>query len=907
MTRWYWLGAAAFVAGCGAAEPAPVTIDPLLEAEAPPAPDVPPTGQLPEGVTPERYEVELALDPVSDRFSGKVKIRVSLEASTSTLWMHGEDLDVSHVAVITDAGSVDATWEEVQEDGLVRLRPAVPVGPGVVTLEFAYEATFGTRLTGLYRVEVDDKAYAFTQFEPISARRAFPCFDEPRFKVPFSVSLVVPSADEAASNGPITAEETLPDGKKRVHFAETSPLPTYLVAFAVGPFDVVAAAPIEPNAVRATELPFRGLAISGKGPALEYALKETRGILAWLEDYFGREYPFDKLDIVAVPDFSAGAMENVGLVTFREWLLLVDEETATEGQKRAFAYVMAHELAHMWFGNLVTMPWWDDLWLNEAFATWMGNKVVRHLYPAYEADIAHVQSAQSAMSADSLVSARRIRQPIESNHDIENAFDRITYSKGGAVLEMFERWMGEEEFQAALRGHMERHAYGTATADDLLTSLQAGTEKLIALSFRSFLSQPGVPLVDAAVQCEDGGDAVVRIAQRRFLPVGSSADAVQTWSFPVCVRFERDSEVRTECSLVDAREAEVALGPGCPSWVMPNAEASGYYRFSLAPEDLQQLVQRGWRSLSVREQLALADSLRAAFVGATVPAADVLAGLEPLAADGPRQVAAVPMGILEYLDDHVLTEADSRASLRRYGERLYRRRFRRIGWGQGGPESDASTSLLRSRLVSFLGGVVKSRRIRREARRRAVAYLGYRSDGELHPEALDQNLADVVLRFAVQDGDLEFFEAVLARFVASRDATVRQRLLGALSSVRDAGLAERVRALSLDERLRTNEIVRPLAVQMGMSETRDATWSWLRAHFDELAERLEPGRLGDLPWLTTGFCSAEKADEVEAFFGDRIGELSGGPRNLAGAVEVVRLCAARAEHHRQSAAAFFSP
>ena len=896
---------ASFLVACGAAgspEPAAqVTAEPI----EPPAPPAPPLGQLPEGVTPERYELDLTIVPAEDRFSGRVRIKVQLDNATDLIWMHGDDLVVSRATVSTERGVVEAAWEQVEEGGVAALRPSSSVGPGSVTLDLAYEAPFGRQLAGLYRVDVDGESYAFTQFQPISARRAFPGFDEPRFKTPFAVTLTVRSGDVAASNSPTTAEETLPSGMKRVQFAPTPPLPTYLVAFAVGPLDVVEGPAIAPNPVRAAELGFRGLAVSGKGESLAYALEETRKILAWLEDYFGRAYPFEKLDVVAVPDFSAGAMENAGLVTFREWLLLVNPETASEAQKRAFAYVMAHELAHMWFGNLVTMPWWDDLWLNEAFATWMGNKVVRGLYPEYEADIAHVQSAQRAMAADSLTSARRIRQPIESNHDIENAFDAITYSKGGAVLEMFERWMGPEAFQAALRGYLERHALGTATADDLLTSLQAATEELVALSFRTFLSQPGVPLVDAAVECTDGG-ARLNLRQRRFLPAGSGADAEQIWSLPVCARLGFGTEVRSECGLLDQAEGAVELGEECPAWVMPNAGASGYYRFALAPEDLTDLQQKGWRSLSVREQLAVADSIRAAFIGGTTPASDILAALQPVAGDGPRQVAAVPMEILEYLDEHVLPE-ESRESLRRYSGRLYRRRFRRLGWGGvRNATEDATDRLLRSRLISFLGEVVRSPRVRREASRRAVAYLGYRADGELHTDALDPNLVDVSLRFAVQDGDLEFFDAVLARFVASRDAEVRRQLLGALASVRDPSLAERVRALALDERLRTNEIMTPIGIQMGMSETREATWAWLRDHVDDLADRLEPSRLGHAPWLAAGFCDAERANEVEAFFGDRIGELSGGPRNLAGAVEAIRLCAARAEVHRASATEFFS-
>ena len=903
--RVFFLIAALCSVACGAGK------DPQPSADIPPisstprTPPAPPRGQLPESVTPERYELELTIVPTADRFSGRVKIDVRLAEVTDVLWLHGDALAVSRATVTAERGRINATWEEVGDDGVAALRLGAPVGPGRVTVDVAYDAPFARRPSGLYRVDVDDGAYAFTQFQPISARRAFPGFDEPRFKTPFTVSLTVRSDDVAASNAPVSAEETLPGGMKRVRFATTRPLPTYLVALAVGPLAVVEAPPIEPNPVRGTDLSLRGLAVSGRGEALAYALRETRKSLAWLEDYFGRAYPYEKLDIVAVPDFTAGGMENAGLVMIREWPLLVDPETSTEAQKRAFAYVMAHELAHMWFGNLVTMPWWDDLWLNEAFATWMGSNVVRGLYPNYEADIAHVQWAQRAMGADSLASTRRIRQPIESNHDIENAFDVITYLKGGAVIEMFERWMGEENFRTALRGHLERHAFQTATANDLLASLQATTDKPVVPSFRTLLSQPGVPFVEAAVECSDGG-ARLRLTQRRFLPVGSIADSTQTWSLPVCARFGIGEDVRTECALIDTSEGQVALGEECPSWVMPNADAAGYYRFALPSRDFAALRRNGWRSLSTREQLAVADSLRAAFNGGTAPAAEILSALEPIGRTGPRQVAAVAMEILGYLDDHVVPER-LRENFRRYSERVFLRRFRRLGWGSTpGATESAAVSLLRSRLVLFLGDVARSPRVRRVAGWHADRYLEHRTDRKPHPDAVDPNLLDVSLRFAVQDGDLEFFDLVFVRFMTSRDPTERRRLLGALSSVRDPSLAERVRALALDHRLRTDEVLTPLTIQFGMKETREATWAWLQDHFDDLSRRLDSGRLGELPRLAAVFCEAERAEAVEAFFSDRIEHLTGGPHNLAEAVETIRLCAARAAFHRESAVQFFS-
>ncbi|MFW6197666.1 MAG: M1 family metallopeptidase, partial [Myxococcota bacterium] len=346
----------------------------------------PPLGQLPEDVRPLAYRLLMRIVPDRDRFEGEVEIPIVLAERRSVIWMHGRDLDVTSVDVVAhDGRELAATWDPVgapEADGVVAVRLPEPLSPGKATVRVRWSAAFDETLKGLYHVRAGGDAYAFTQFESTYARGAFPCFDEPVFKTPFDITLEVRAQDRALGNTPVVRSTDLPDGMKRLRLATSKPMPTYLVAWAVGPLDVVEAPPMEANEVRDRPLPLRGVAVRGKGPQLERALAETPAILASLERYLGRPYPYAKLDVVAVPDFASGAMENVGLVTFRDTLLLMDENPP-EWQKRAFAYVMSHELAHMWFGNLVTMPWWDDLWLNEAFATWLGHRTVADVYPDY--------------------------------------------------------------------------------------------------------------------------------------------------------------------------------------------------------------------------------------------------------------------------------------------------------------------------------------------------------------------------------------------------------------------------------------------------------------------------------------------------------------------------------------------
>jgi alanyl aminopeptidase len=903
-----WLPLLALALACGGT---PEGQRPTTVAVADPPDDGPilvaegeaPTGKLPEGVTPLRYHLALTADPSEDTFAGVTDIRVRLDAAQQHVWLHGEDLEVTAVTITPEGGEpIAGTFEQVDDEGTAIVRFEAPVMAGEADLHFEYTAPFNRALHGLYKVTEGEEDYAFTQFEATSARLVFPGFDEPRFKTPFTASLTVRADDEAIFSTPATGTEEVGEMKK-VTFAESRPIPTYLLAIAIGPLDVVEHEALPANDVRGEPLPFRGIAAKGKGERLAYALEHTGALLDALEEYFGIPFPYQKLDIVAVPDFGAGAMENVGLITFRETLLLLDEG-APERQKRAYAYVMAHELAHQWFGNLVTLEWWDDLWLNEAFATWMGFKATGAVYPDYHADLTLLQSVHSAMHVDSMVTARQIRQPIESNHDIRNAFDAITYRKGGGVLSMFEAWLGEETFRNGVRAYLRAKTDSTATYEDLLGALDAAADgKEVAGPFTTFLLQPGLPFLSFAVDCA-GDTPTVGITQQRYLPVGSTGSTDQTWQLPVCTRYGTEGgDDNLACTLVQDSEATIEL-EACPAWLMPNAGGAGYFRFSMDQADLEKLREAGWEHLSEREKVAFADSLVGAFQNGSLPAADFYTAMQPLARSSIRPVATKPIGSLHFAVDH-LVPAENQAAVRAYAKRLYTPAYRRLRFRPRG-EEDGEQALLRASVVDALATIGEDRRVRREASRAAQRYLGYgrRGDGEVHPEALDTNLVGVALAVAVQDGDAGFFDHVLELFENADDALLRARLLSALAHSKDPELAERARALALDERLRLNEVTTPLRVQMGMPETRQATWDWVKNHFEELRGRLEDGA-GRLPRIGGAFCSEQKAEEVETFFRQRAETLPGGPRTLANTLEEIRLCAARVETHRESTVAFF--
>jgi aminopeptidase N len=850
-----------------------------------------PTGRLPRTLLPTHYTLTLELDPAREDFSGEVRIQVRLAAAAQVLFLHGKDLDVTHAeAIPTGAAAIPLRAASAHESGVLSLRAEAPLPAGELLLALSFRARFSEQLEATYKVVVDGRPYLMTQFEPLSARKSFPCFDEPSFKAPWDVTLVVPADAIAVANTRALGEDAAPDGRRRIRFATTAPLPSYLIAYAVGPWDVAEAPPLAPTPERSRALPLRGLARRGGGPELAFALAETPRILAALERWFGLAYPFDKLDLLAAPDFGFGAMENAGLIVYQERLLRVDERSPT-ALRQGFFQIHAHELAHQWFGNLVTMPWWDDVWLNEAFATWLAAKLTAELEPTFRVELRALEAVRWAMTEDALASARRIAEPIADYRDVISAFDGVTYQKGRAVLGMFEAYLGEERFRAALAGHLRRFAGGNASSADLVESLAAVSSDRAAFrgAFRSFLDQPGTPRLDVALSCTDAGPQL-RVAQQRDLPFGSKAPAARHWGVPLCVRLGGPGGTSKHCALVAPETSEVALpGDTCPRWVMPNADGAGYYRFTQPAAD-RAALEDAFAELNDREQLMAADAVVAGFEAGRLGAADVLRALPKLAASRSWPAASVPLGTLEWLRDQLAGEAE-RGALDAETRRFYGPRLVALGLDERAGEPDEAR-LERQALVDLLAraGDVELRAAL-VGRARAALAAG------LAGTALAPDLRGSALAMLAQDGTDADFTALEAAFLAADDAQLRRDLLNALGAALEPGRAERVRTLALEPAVRSGELATLLGAHFGWPENRTRGRAWFYENADALLARLPAHVAAAAPALVEqGACSERDAREVAARFAAPLAQLEGGPRALTQLLEQIRLCAALRAH-----------
>ncbi|WP_413624139.1 M1 family metallopeptidase [Luteibacter sp. Lutesp34] len=857
--------------------------------------DAAPLGHLPTWAQPESYKLSFKVDPKQENYSGSTTIRIKLAQASDFIWLHGKDLKVSKVTVTDAAGKKHQGKYTVaaEKEGVAKVDLGAKL-EGEITVAIDFTAPLNKQLQGLYKVSHEGVPYAMTQMEPVSARYAFPGFDEPSFKVPFDISLTIPSDDQGVANTAQIKEEKAGAGWKTLTFSTTKPLPTYLVAFAVGPWDVVKGPDITPTQYRSTATPLRGIAAKGEGHRMQHVLGETNSIIHTLEDYYGFGYPYDKLDLLAAPDFSAGAMENAGLVTFRDWLLLIDPDSAAQYVRGSFN-VNAHELAHQWTGDTVTMAWWDDLWLNEAFATWMQQKVTTKVHPEYRADLDRVRGAQGAMNNDSLVSARKIRQPITGNGDIETAFDGITYQKGAAVLGMFEGYVTDPVFQKGMRAYIQKHKFANATADDLIDAIAeaAGQGDAFKKAFRSFLDQSGVPYVATEVKTE-GGKTVLHLAQSRYLPLGSTGDASRVWGVPMCVRYGTEGGGnKVKCELFDKATGIMVLdGAAKNSWVLPNADGRGYYRFAQSKADLAAL-SKVVGSLSDAEQLAYADAVRAGFQHGDLDAGDVLAAYKPLTASKTREVFTAPMGTFGWiLANEAQTDAQ-REHLRKWATDAYLPKLKELGYRKKAGEPDNDT-LTRTVLAGFLAdkdiGVPE---VRAELLKQGDAALKTK-DGHLDLEAADADLLGDALGVAVQERGAPAVDALIAEIPKTSDPAKRNAMLSALAEIKDPTLANKARDYALSNDVKVGEMAMVLRGGRDTEASRTQLWNWFLANYDKIVARTGSFAGGRLPALAGGGgCSKAEADRLSAFFKPRLGQVSGAERGLAQTSEEILLCSAQ--------------
>jgi cytosol alanyl aminopeptidase len=894
--------------GCAASPPAPpapsspsalpaATVAAQVDPVPPPRPD----GRLPTGVRPTRYSMDLFIDPSKKTFTGQVRIGVTLERPLRAIVMHGRGLKVESAVLHTPRGKLTGKSDlrmangsrEEPEELVIALASEAPAGDA--ELELRYEAPFGTGLRGLYHVEDGGAHYAFTQFEPNDARRAYPCFDEPGFKVPFEINITVPKGSMAVSNTKVARQrDNAAAGTVTFEFEKSPPLPSYLVAFGVGAFDVLDG-PKEP-------VPIRLISAKGKTGLGKLAVETAAAHLELLGKYFDRPYPYTKLDVVAVPNFASGAMENPGFVTFREELLLIDPEHASTQSKRAMAGVIAHELAHQWFGDLVTMQWWDDLWLNEAFASWMSRKVVDQWRPASQSRLESVGDRSHVMAHDSLSTARKIRNPVNSTSDALEAFDGITYGKGQAVLTMIESWLGEEQFRDGMRRYIKKHEWGNATAGDLYAALSEVSGRDVGKVMNSFTDQTGVPVVSASCRPGDGANASAsfELRQEEYRTLDRKGPSNKLWHIPVCVVYEGGEKLERECMLLDSAEAKLELGKRrakgggvCPTYFYPNAGEAGYDRIKLARADLDKLAKSGLGKLSDLERFGLVSNAWAAVWSGDLPVSAYFEVLGNFKKESSRLVWREIIDSLYAADKAVVTDA-ARPAFAKYVRDILGPTARRLGWTTKRDESDEQ-KLLRVSTLTALGSLGRDEWAFAQAKRVVEAWLA-------DPFSVDADLAKAALPVAAKQPSDALFERLMAVMKTPRTPEVRVLALSALAAFDEPKYVERVLDFMINRTVKTGDLRYILGPLGSRRATRDITYGWLEKHFDEVLKIVPRFVVGRLPHVTASMCDAGQVRAAEAFFAPRMAKIEGTEKGLRQSVEDGMRCAALADKESSATA-----
>lgn len=850
-----------------------------------------PQGKLPDTVSPEHYTLNLRIDPDKRRFSGEVSIDIRIHSLVDEIWLHGEDINASSARLIKSDGSeLKLQYREMGNSGVVSLTASAPIAAQQAQLVIAFDAPFSQGLDGLYSVEDGGLNYAFTQFEAVGARKVFPQFDEPRFKVRYDVSLEVRSDHKGFGNTPIVSREVLPDEYQRLTLATTKPLPSYLLAFAVGDLDVVEYAPIPRTAIRGEPIPLRGIATKNKGERLGYALEHTAALLTTLEEYFGTPYPYAKLDLVAVPEFAAGAMENAGLITYRESLLLFDGEPSVSQQRR-YANIHAHELAHQWFGNLVTMPWWDDIWLNESFATWMAAKTVHKWNPGFEMEREIVRSGHWVMGIDIYADTRRVREPVLGREEIANAFDYISYAKGGAILQMLESAVTPAVFREGIRNYLEKYAWGSATAENLLEALaEASVNSELEQIAQSFINQAGVPALAVDWHCKNNTLAI-SLAQERYLPVGSTLSGQQQWAIPVCLRLvggDRESLCRTINGPQLAFEHTVSH---CPTAVMPNHKGHGYYRWSLTPERWRNLLGQ-MSALSPAEKFSAANNLAAEFRAGNIDTNFYIEAASAAITQPEWDVRVEPSWQLREIRDTIANEAQQ-AALADYLYQQYKPTLDELGLE---PDTAADTAnpvaaqLLRKDTLNLLAVSLRQPDVLKMLSERGKALIGYPQGTGFAPQAIDRQLHATAMASAVIVEGLPYFEQLFQGVKESSDASFRRDAVWALGQTTEARLSEKILNVRQLSKMKLNEMQRLVESHARPAENRERIYAWFKRYYPFVALILPEKYLAGTPAIAGDLCSRAAYDDAEAFFTPHVKNVEGMQRVLSQNLEKIQLC-----------------
>src|SRR2546429_350335 len=782
--------------------------------------------RLPSHVVPSRYDLRLEPDLTTLSFRGEETVAVAVTEPTDEVVLNAVDLAITEATIANDRGE-SLRGVPAMDEATERCRIAFPsrVAPGAWRLSLRFAGPLNDKLRGFYRSSYKDatgatRLLAATQFESTDARRAFPCWDEPAFKAVFAVTLAIDPALTAVSNTRVVAERQ-EGGKKVLTFADTIKMSTYLVAFVVGELEAT-------DPVVVGEAPVRVWCVPGKRRLAAFGHDVAVASLGFFEAYYGLPYPGDKLDLLAIPDFAAGAMENFGAITFRETALLVDETAASHAELERVADVVAHENAHMWFGDLVTMTWWNGIWLNEAFATFMEMLAVDAWKPEWQRWSTFGVSRAAALSLDGLHSTRPIEFPVTSPRDADAMFDVLTYEKGASVLRMLEQYLGAVVFREGVRDYLRTHKFANADTGDLWAALGRSGQQPIPGVMDGWIFRPGYPVVTVS---RDAGGTLV-LAQQRFTSLReplppAQAEPEQPWQVPIQLRVYAGSQATEERVLLADREARLRAGAGAEA-VVANAGGHGFYRVRYAPDLLDALLRQLGR-LAPIERFNLVNDAWALAVAGLMPLTAYLDLTARFREEPDRNVWSVLTSSL-YMLNRLVEPGD-----RRRLEALVRDRaapaFTALGWTPR-PGEDRLTRQLRGDLVRALGIVGNDPGVQARA---AEVYRAYLAD----PAAVDPNVLPAVIAVLAHPGDAARYEDFLKRFRAAATPQEEQRYLYALAAFRDPALARQTLERAINGEIRTQDapfVVRGMLMSV---DVRELAWEFVKAHWDTM-DRLYP-------------------------------------------------------------------
>ena len=814
--------------------------------------------RLPRHVIPTRYEIRLEPDLDKALFHGEETVTVTVVQPTTAIVMNAVELLVNHAYLENDRKQrLDASIELDEALQRCRLTFAQPVTPGQWRLTIAFRGTLNDKLRGLYRSTYKDafgtaQTLAATQFEATDARRAFPCWDEPDFKAVFATTLVVDPTLTAVSNTSVVSE-SLEVGKKVLRFADSMTMSTYLVAFVVGRLEAT-----EPRFVGKT--PLRLWTVPGKQALTQFGHDIATASLDFFERYYDIPYPGDKLDLLAIPDFASGAMENLGAITFRETALLVDPRSGTHGELERVADVVAHENAHMWFGDLVTMSWWNGLWLNEAFATFMELLAVDAWKPEWKRWDTFSVARAVAFSVDGLWSTRPIEYPVRAPKDADAMFDVLTYEKGASVLRMLEQHIGPDIFRDGVRDYLRAHAYANADTKDLWVSLGTVAQQPVPELMDGWIFQPGYPLVSARLD----GDSELVLSQRRFVYLSRSEASEQRWQIPVQIRIETGETAESRRLLLKDGEARVALPQGARRLLI-NEGGHGFYRVHYDALLLQRLVDGGLHRLAPTERFMLVSDAWATTLAGEIPLHQYLQLTRHFTQERDKNVWAVLLDSLSFLNRTIT--ADDRPVLEAFVRSLVAPAIQELGWMPRVDDNDLVRQL-RGELFGALGKLGNDLITQEQA---SMYYQCYRTD----PASVDPNLVPALVSILAHTGSEPRYEEFAECCHTAATPQEERRYLFSLTGFQPPSLLARTLAHTIDGEIRTQDA--PFVVSAGLGNVygRESAWEFVKTNWDQM-DRLFPKQgLRRMCGGIVNLATPELEQDVRAFFAARQIDLGG--------------------------------